>query len=558
MAESKSVILQRILQENQQSPKQGTAEWLELRKQIVGGSEMNVLDDTNPYDSTAGLVAKKCGLGSQFRSNIYCNWGHLFENVSQSLISRLMGNSEIVEIGNIRSNCEYHRYSPDGLIIGNLYYPNDDSIFDDTMRDAIDAKKRAGRKKGINKKYRSDEITAELFQTTTSWIKKYIFLLLEFKSPFNKLPLGFIPDMYMSQVLSGLSAIKGTDSCLFVNVTYKSCSLDEFDYNSGWNSSVHDKGTKEEIETIKEELFETTPMIYNTDEDEKALRAELCSAKPMVMGSIIFYFTPAQKKELIKKNNIILNENAYDIQYARYYHASLMADLIRKCFEEKFSERSQEILKLIDVSGEEFKTHMSGEQFRMDCGGHSGKFYLTDLLEMYVRNEISVDYVPFSKFTKQFTLCKFYARQHDRHGGEFKQDSVSWAEKTARIVTTQYNRMKKHIIQHVLNKNFVCGVLPWKMLLCDIIPQGRPSQCILERLEDKMRTTMEQVRTIGSDRTSQYSTFHRFYPNNLKKYVDTPPINVDDDQDNYERSVEEVISQVADIQISEHDVDDMF
>ena len=65
--------------------KQRTPEWVELRRRIIGGSEIASLLGTSKFKSYWDLLAEKAGLGPRVETSAApCWWGTLFEGVANN------------------------------------------------------------------------------------------------------------------------------------------------------------------------------------------------------------------------------------------------------------------------------------------------------------------------------------------------------------------------------------------------------------------------------------------------------------------------------------------
>ena len=108
--------------ENKNLSQQGSLEWLEMRKTIIGGSELASLINLDPWKKECDIVRDKC-FYSSYKDRIETKWGNIFEEVSKIIIHLLFINDIknidecIFESGSIKGAINYHRYSPDGLTV---------------------------------------------------------------------------------------------------------------------------------------------------------------------------------------------------------------------------------------------------------------------------------------------------------------------------------------------------------------------------------------------------------------------------------------------------------
>src|SRR6187402_2427396 len=115
----KVAVLEDFIQVNQGFAKQGTTQWLNDKKYIIGGSEMAVMANCNRFVNKCELIAQKVGI-DPFVGNTATRWGNLFENISELLFETifLRNNNKIQSTGSIpHKNVKNHRYSPDGLCV---------------------------------------------------------------------------------------------------------------------------------------------------------------------------------------------------------------------------------------------------------------------------------------------------------------------------------------------------------------------------------------------------------------------------------------------------------
>ena len=174
-------------------PRQGSAQWLANRCKTIGGSEMSILEGTNPYKDLKGLVMVKLGW-DKFEGNIATNWGKVFEPVTQRILE-LLFKCELFESGSLPGCIEGTSYSPDGFAV----------VLKDTITDLIS--------KGWIEDHELPEESA-------------VCILFEIKSPYKRIPNGIVPIMYMSQPKSGLCHFPFVDIAYFVDVAYRKCSCD--------------------------------------------------------------------------------------------------------------------------------------------------------------------------------------------------------------------------------------------------------------------------------------------------------------------------------------------
>lgn len=230
-------------------PKQGSSEWLELRKTRFGGSEIEKVIN-NQFSS---LIKDKI-YGSSFKGNTATQHGKLFEQIGARIIE-LMYDTKIYEFGSI-PNEEYtgFSYSPDGLCI-------------------------------VKRK------------------DKFYIVLIEIKSPFSTKPDQKIPKKYIPQVMSGLAHFKDVSFGIFANVVYRVCTKEQLstdDYNTNHHSQ--DNGCYDDVEPNGLGFFK----LYKTEKclDEYAYYQYLLNKpKPKHME-----FTDSEVDEIPIKNSFAFAE----------------------------------------------------------------------------------------------------------------------------------------------------------------------------------------------------------------------------------------------------------
>jgi hypothetical protein len=170
---------------------QRTVEWYDMRRKIIGGSEVaSVLGQGFGGKKLRDVVMEKIGI-TKFKGNAYTNWGILFEPLTREWCEKILEmKEEIVEIGSMPTRIPALRYSPDG--IGLVKIDN-----------------------------------------------KWRIILFEFKSPWGSIPDGKIPSYYVPQVLTGLMAIELCEAALFVNNMFRKCSLKQVS-DTNWKCRVYD------------------------------------------------------------------------------------------------------------------------------------------------------------------------------------------------------------------------------------------------------------------------------------------------------------------------------
>jgi len=229
-----------LKRKNDETPIQGSQEWLDFRRNGVGGSEVASLLKMGGWSNPKKIAEDKTGLTrNKFGFNfIACNWGTVMENVTIQ-ITELLLNTTVHEINILKGEIIGQLYSPDGIGIVKL-------ICD-----------KQGQHPRI--KYKSNT--------------EYFYTLFEFKAPFSALLTGSIPKHYVPQVQDGLSVIKDADNAIFISAQYRICSLSEMKVDDVYNNRFH--------------YF---------DKKKNKGKGWLPSPHPIAIGLIVVYQSMADKK----------------------------------------------------------------------------------------------------------------------------------------------------------------------------------------------------------------------------------------------------------------------
>jgi hypothetical protein len=198
--------------------RQRSAEWYDIRKRRIGGSEIAALLGMNPYSTTADVVATKVGL-TTFKGNIACQWGTLFESVIERYVSLdcgtyLQGTDVNVPAPKESGMYETHANSPDGYGVVYTYIENGKWHLENTA-------------KSISTK---NEKTAILVPSIA---------LFEFKCPFRRRPSEDVPPQYLPQVWSGLALSPIAHCGIFVDAVFRKCALSKLNNTAGYDRNFH-------------------------------------------------------------------------------------------------------------------------------------------------------------------------------------------------------------------------------------------------------------------------------------------------------------------------------
>lgn len=182
------------------APPQGSQEWIDVKSQIIGGSELATLLGKNPYSSRNNLLARKLGLDAGSVPGVACWWGTMFEPVSERILELQCGTELVGSAIHMRDEglIVDHGNSPDGFCVL-LLQLNPEGGW---------------------------EITSDL-EASVAEGKDVAVLsaLVELKSPYRRVPKGSIPPYYVPQVLSGISFTPAACIGVYLEVAYRVCSL---------------------------------------------------------------------------------------------------------------------------------------------------------------------------------------------------------------------------------------------------------------------------------------------------------------------------------------------
>ena len=221
---NKKEKLEIFISQNEDRPKQGSQEWLDMRTYTIGGSEISIIMNKNPYSKIKNLIAQKLGI-SEFKENIMMRWGKLFEEISSMIAKKIFKIDTMYKLGSLDGVCHHQKYSPDDLALIDF-----DNLSHVDMTDKL-------------------------------------IVLFEYKCPYYTIPSKIIPTHYLPQIKTGLCSIKPSDIGIFMNNLYRICSIKNLQYTNEYNYNFH---KKDNIDFIPE-----TPIavgiiyIHQTNEQKK-------------------------------------------------------------------------------------------------------------------------------------------------------------------------------------------------------------------------------------------------------------------------------------------------
>lgn len=200
--------------------RQRDTRWYAAMGVTVGGSELAAIMGRNPYSGFFDVVASKlvtlAGGNSWTGGGEACWWGTLFEDVIGAYVEADLGapiRGDDICIQAVAG----HRNSPDGYIVARLYHGAGGSLH---------------------------LWTTDMSPDIPTVLR---ILLLEFKCPMSRKPLGVVPRQYLPQVWSGLAVSPVAHLGLYVDAVFRKCGIldlgDMPDYDTDYHR--YDRGAWE-------------------------------------------------------------------------------------------------------------------------------------------------------------------------------------------------------------------------------------------------------------------------------------------------------------------------
>lgn len=187
-------------------PEQGTDAWKAIRTNFIGGSEVATILKKNKNKSISKLITERLGF-NPFKGNVITHWGNIFEELIRLHCQEVFSCS-IMETSSIPYEHGYLSYSPDGLSV----VPTNAII----------------RQFG--------ELTESADKNSAAQLT-----LFEFKCPHSRVATHEIPEHYLPQVSIGMNIIDIMETAIFVQATYRRCTIDQIGYNTFYNNYGHFK-----------------------------------------------------------------------------------------------------------------------------------------------------------------------------------------------------------------------------------------------------------------------------------------------------------------------------
>jgi hypothetical protein len=488
-------------------PPQGSPQWLaakrgddsdEVEISTIGGSEISTVLGFNDYDKTGKmLVASKLGL-SKFEGNAATRWGNLFEEVAAQLME-VWFRTDTYETGSIPGMRNsrgqvMQKYSPDRIGV----------ISTSRLLDVLAEQKM------------TKENREKLKQIPTNGDTTVLF---EFKCPTSRIPNLLVPDNYRAQPQLGMHTIPIIDMSLFVDSVIRKCSIEDFGWNTEYDTLYHSKDTEKGLELPAHPLVCGFVGIYDTEgakvlthvpRVETALTPEqidclagdlqILMVDEMETPGSDYHDTPRNLSGVVPLISLAdkLMASLYGIheelhnarredEYAIIHGAlcEIMPDLdaATKAFMQKIIPEAAKMCYRIRAE----KASLDDVDYGMDFGAASaGNF---DIMLKKVVDERFKDPGFRAYYPEGFYVAHPAQRQSEedrewQREGDYVDLTLDEPERAQQWLC----RAVKRFTDFCAEQNFrVIGIIPWKLFQVSIIPVFRDAEFL-----DKIRQPVEQ------------------------------------------------------------------
>jgi hypothetical protein len=316
--------------------------------------------------------------------------------------------AEIVETGSLEGTIARQRYSPDGLGVVKLL--------------------------------------------TGDGSYEYFLVLFEFKSPLRSIPDGKVPKYYMPQLQTGMLTIPMVETSIFVNNSYRKCSLDSLNFKMQYDHIFHDKDLTKKL--TKAQKIET---VYGC-------------------GMIFFYHT--QK------------------EYEQYLKFCGYAD------SDDENETAQTDPRVTD-SAYDIDILLNSNEEPIDFG--LAKFNIMDrLFELYEEGRVHVKYSPIIINPAAVNTLEFV----QTHGLEQSEQKIY----PKKILKDCYYKF----LEECDSAEYApIGYMPWKLIKTDIISVDRDDDWT-QKISQPITSTLEIIDKIMSAPDREAAYFEQFPASNDK------------------------------------------
>jgi hypothetical protein len=456
--------LKNFIELNKNLAVQGSTQWLNERKHIIGGSEISVITGENRFTTLESLIAQKIGL-THFNGNKATRWGNLFEDVTELMFKSIfLPDGTIYNTGSIQhKDIINHKYSPDGLCIVK-YLENGKCV---------------------------KKIT-----------------LLEFKSPMSTVPNGKVPKYYLPQVKAGMCTIDIVDRSIFVNNMYRKCSLKHLDfsikYNNFSDTAIKLKNIEDTIANgiilfyLPEENLDKFNELFKEFERQKREDAELLSQYEEIepeFNSLALYFENMNECDMKNYDTDSIDECDKDVK-----SDSILRNIksVIKSFNHDLnkSNLNKDYKKLIDL-------------------GKIDEELFEEFLTLYKPDKDSSIFSV--KYIKPQLNRKVFEEKLNLKTLNLKiSDELKYVKEAKYLNTIIKKYNYKNTINNFMNKcektnNIPIAVLPWKLFKSDIIIVEKEEN-YLNDLKDKIDNTVNIIKEILKEENIE-EKFIEIFPN---------------------------------------------
>ena len=455
----------------EQSPPQRSAEWYKIRKNTIGGSEVDKIVKLKDTPYCLSLVAEKLGITS-FKGCLFTRWGNIFEHVTKQWTELALNmEEEIIETGSIRGAVEGQRYSPDGL--GCILLTDDNGKF------------------------------------------KYYLVLFEFKSPITRIPItNKIPSNYKSQIKTGLASIPNSEFGVYVDNCYRKCALEDLGFNKKYDKKFHYSDEKK-IKNKKQELIPYACGVlcfYQTEQSYYDIRKHLGYSSDSDSSDSDEYYDEYHKHQFEDCGDLNsflnFNDNTDDSNKPIDIDKPIPIDTSNDTApeskqHEKYKEHDIELL-------------FNSKHNMLDLG-KSGVSIINRLFELYDDKRIGIKYYPMIANYEQIQNIPFiqqYNIEHDTEGNKnFKRSQRYTTDTDIQYYARKcINKFKDTCDEKMLHP---IGYMPWKLMFTAIAKLDEDPTWI-----DKIKEPVEKhVKLLNELQSSEdiKAAFNTRFPNRKKQ-----------------------------------------
>lgn len=463
--------IDKLVFEGKKMPKQGTEDWLKARK--IGGSEISSLFGKNPWKKEVNLIKLKTGLTQSFKGNLYTRWGHIMEVITTKITENIF-NTKIKEVNMLYGSIYGQSYSPDGVGIVKLKCEGDNEV-----------------------QLSNDVVLIRENQ------HEYFYILFEFKAPFSRIPCGKIPINYIYQIQSGLSVIKEADKSLYIDALYRICSLKDFKMNNRYNTYIHSSDLRREYSPATNIPIALGIIIFYQTQKEKKKFIEFVSEIEDSIDDVVF--EPCDDEDI--DDGVDLDKLEID-KYIRLHTYNENQDKIES--DRIINESMDEVFNNDDYEYCDF--YQSIQKYYEHDFGNASRGVLDRLFELIITDKvIKVAYIEPYVINESLKNIDFLYHQDIPVTNKYEDEEYRKINERImhrNICKEMYN------LRHILEKdNDIIGMLPWKMLDCDIILQER-DKTFDSQLVPKLERVMNIIDEVNKQQTIEEKNeiINHYYP----------------------------------------------